>query len=56
MREMLHARLQARGAEILKTFQRTVDQLESDYTRTSGGSNERLETVAPPRQNLWISS
>jgi hypothetical protein len=45
LRELLHARLQARGAELLKTFQRTVDQLESEYARTSGGSSERIETV-----------
>jgi hypothetical protein len=45
LRELLHARLQARGAEVLKSFQRTVDQLESEYARTSGGSSERLETV-----------
>lgn len=45
LRELMHARLTARGKEVLKTFQRTVDQLESEYARTSSGSSERIETV-----------
>lgn len=45
LKELMSARLQARGKEVLKSFQRTVDQLESEYQRTSSGSSERIEAV-----------
>lgn len=45
LREQLHARLQARGKDILKTFQRQVEQLEAEYVRQSGSSHERVETI-----------
>jgi hypothetical protein len=45
LREILRARLQARGAEIVKGFRRQVEQFESEYSRASAGSHERLETV-----------
>ena len=44
-RELLRARLQVDGAEILKSFQRQADQLASEYSRTMSGSNERLDTI-----------
>jgi len=45
LKELLNTRLQARGKELLKSFQRQVDQLESEFARTSGGSNDRLEGI-----------
>lgn len=45
MREQLRQRLQARGKDILKTFQRQVEQLESEYARMSGGSHERVDSI-----------
>jgi uncharacterized protein YukE len=45
LREQLHARLQARGKDILKTFQRQVEQLESEYVRQSSSSHERVEAI-----------
>lgn len=45
LREILRARLQARGVEIVKGFRRQVEQFESEYSRASAGSHERLETV-----------
>lgn len=45
LRELLHARLQARGQEILKSFHRQVELLESEYTRSGAGSSERLEQI-----------
>jgi len=38
LREILHARLQARGAEIVKSFQRQMEQLETEFARSSIGS------------------
>lgn len=45
LREQLHARLQARGKDILKTFQRQVEQLEAEYIRQSGSSHERVDAI-----------
>lgn len=45
LREVLRARLQARGVEIVSGFRRQVQQFESEYSRASAGSHERLETV-----------
>lgn len=45
LRELMNARLQARGKEILKAFQRQVEQIESEYARTSSGSHEKLESI-----------
>jgi hypothetical protein len=45
LRELLHARLQSRGKEIIKALQRQVEQIESEYTRYTSGSSERLEGI-----------
>jgi hypothetical protein len=45
LREILRARLQARGAEMVREFRRQVEQFESEYSRATAGSNERLETI-----------
>jgi len=45
LREQLHARLQDAGKDILKLFQRQVEQMESEYSRLSTGSHERIETI-----------
>lgn len=45
LRELLNARLQARGKEILVAFKRQVEQLESEYMRLCTGSHERLEST-----------
>lgn len=45
LREILRARLQARGVEIVKGFRRQVEQFESEYSRASAGSHERIETL-----------
>jgi hypothetical protein len=44
-RELLHARLKARGSEISKAFQRQAEQVESEFTRHSASSNEKIETI-----------
>ena len=41
----LHERLKAHGAEIIKTFKRQVEQTETEFTRSSQGSNERVESI-----------
>lgn len=45
LREQLHVRLQEGGKDILRLFQRQIDQLESEYARMSTSSHERVETV-----------
>lgn len=45
LKELLHTRLQARSKEIGKALQRQVDQIEAEYARYSGSSNERLESI-----------
>jgi len=41
----LHGRLKAHGAEIVKTFRRQVEQTETEFTRSTQGSNERIESI-----------
>ena len=45
LKELMHTRLQARAKEIGKALQRQVDQIEAEYARYSGSSNERLESI-----------
>ena len=45
LREQLHTRLQDGGKEILRQFQRQVEQMEFEFSRLSTGSHERIETV-----------
>ena len=45
LREILRARLQARGVEIVKEFRRQVEQFDAEYSRTAQGSHERIETI-----------
>ncbi|HEY9757974.1 MAG TPA: hypothetical protein V6C97_22600 [Oculatellaceae cyanobacterium] len=45
LKELMHARLQARAKEIAKALQRQVDQIEAEYTRYSGSTNERIESI-----------
>lgn len=44
-RELLHARLKARGSDISKAFQRQVEQVESEFIRFSAGSSEKIENI-----------
>jgi hypothetical protein len=41
----LHGRLKAHGTEIVKTFRRQVEQTEAEFTRSTQGSNERIESI-----------
>ncbi|CAN5429999.1 hypothetical protein BH11CYA1_BH11CYA1_19450 [soil metagenome] len=43
--EKLNSRLRAHGAEIIKTFRRQVEQTETEFARSSAGSNERIESI-----------
>lgn len=45
LRLILSARLQARGDEVVKTFQRSVEQIESEYVRASQGYHERIDGI-----------
>jgi hypothetical protein len=45
LKELMHTRLQARAKEIGKALQRQVEQIEAEYARYSGSSNERLESI-----------
>jgi DNA anti-recombination protein RmuC len=45
LREQLHARLQDAGRDILRLFQRQVEQMESEYARLSSGSHERIDSL-----------
>ncbi|HEY9713097.1 MAG TPA: hypothetical protein V6C72_06485 [Chroococcales cyanobacterium] len=45
LKDLLHARLQARATEISKGFRRQVDLMESEFMRASANSNERIEHV-----------
>jgi hypothetical protein len=45
LKELLHTRLQARAKEIGKSLQRQVDQIEAEYGRYSGSTNERVESI-----------
>lgn len=45
LRELLEARLNSRGKEIIKSMQRQVEQVESEYLRYSASSTERLEAI-----------
>lgn len=45
LKDVLHARLQARGTEVVKAFRRMVEQLESEYARAGSVSHERLDTI-----------
>lgn len=45
LRLILSARLQARGDEVVKAFQRQIEQIESEYVRSSQGYHERIETI-----------
>jgi hypothetical protein len=41
----LHERLRSHGSEIIKTFRRQVEQTEGEFSRSSKGSNERVESI-----------
>jgi hypothetical protein len=41
----LHGRLKTHGGEIVKTFRRQVEQTEAEFTRSTQGSNERIESI-----------
>jgi len=41
----LHGRLKSHGAEIIKTFRRQVEQTETEFSRSTQGSNERIESI-----------
>lgn len=43
--EKLNSRLRAHGAEVIKTFRRQVEQTEAEFSRSSAGSNERIESI-----------
>jgi len=45
LRTLLASRLQARGDEVIKSFQRHVEQIESEYSRSSAGYHERIESI-----------
>jgi uncharacterized phage infection (PIP) family protein YhgE len=45
LRTLLASRLQARGDEVIKSFQRHVEQIESEYSRSSAGYHERIENI-----------
>ncbi len=45
LRDTLHSKLQARAKEIGKALQRQVDQFESEYSRYSSSSNERIDSI-----------
>lgn len=41
----LHGRLKTHGGEIVKTFRRQVEQTEAEFSRSTQGSNERIESI-----------
>jgi len=41
----LHGRLKSHGSEIIKTFRRQVEQTEAEFSRSTQGSNERIESI-----------
>ncbi|MBS1990217.1 MAG: hypothetical protein JSS86_04910 [Cyanobacteria bacterium SZAS LIN-2] len=41
----LHGRLKSHGAEIIKTFRRQVEHTEAEFSRSTQGSNERIESI-----------
>lgn len=43
--DKLNSRLRAHGAEVIKTFRRQVEQTETEFARSSAGSNERIESI-----------
>mgnify|MGYP000069201285 CR=1 FL=1 len=43
--DKLNSRLRAHGAEVIKTFRRQVEQTETEFSRSSAGSNERIESI-----------
>jgi hypothetical protein len=45
LRELLRARLQTRSKEIVKALQKQIEQIESEYSRYSAGSTERMENI-----------
>lgn len=45
LRTLLASRLQARGDEVIKSFQRHVEQIESEYSRSSLGYHDRIENI-----------
>ena len=45
LRTLLASRLQARGDEVIKSFQRHVEQIESEYSRSSAGYHDRIENI-----------
>ncbi|MBC7998823.1 MAG: hypothetical protein IAF58_12815 [Leptolyngbya sp.] len=45
LRTLLSSRLQARGDEVIKSFQRHVEQIESEYSRSSQGYHDRIESI-----------
>jgi hypothetical protein len=45
LRDMLNSKLQARAKDVGKALQRQVDQFESEYTRYSSSSNERIDSI-----------
>jgi hypothetical protein len=45
LRDVLHARLKARGTEIVKAFRRQVEQIDHEYSRLSSESQERVESL-----------
>lgn len=45
LRTLLASRLQARGDEVVKSFQRHVEQIETEYSRSSAGYHERIENI-----------
>lgn len=45
LRTLLSSRLQARGDEVVKSFQRHVEQIESEYSRSSQGYHDRIESI-----------
>jgi hypothetical protein len=43
--DKLNNRLRSHGAEVIKTFRRQVEQTETEFARSSAGSNERIESI-----------
>lgn len=44
-RKNLDTQLKVRGNELVKSIRKQVDQLESEFKRSSGGSTERIESI-----------
>jgi hypothetical protein len=45
LREVLAARLKARGTEIVKAFRRQVEQFDSEYARLASSAQERIDGI-----------